>query len=125
MVELLIGGGVTLVVSVSTYLLGKRKTSSEIRKLEAESDKLEMDKKIDELEFFSKINKVLEDQNAKHETYIKSLEKRIIELETMVKNLHGKQCLGDNCPTKQDYDKIIAKREARKSVIRKKLDKQE
>jgi len=114
MTELLIGGAVTIVTSVVTYLIGSNKANAEVRKLNAEAGQIELDNRLDEVELFEKINKVLVEQNEKHEAYIKRLEGRISELEILIENLTGSQCLGDDCLTKQAYDKIMAKRAARK-----------
>ena len=34
----------------------------------------------------------------------------------MIEGLISNQCLGDNCPTKIEYNKILVKRAARKRV---------
>lgn len=114
MTDLLIGGAVTIVSSLITYWIGSNKSAAEVRKLNAEAEQIELDTRLDEVELFEKINKVLSEQNEKNEAYIRRLEQRISELEILIENLDNNQCLGDACLTKQAYDKIIAKRAARK-----------
>lgn len=49
-----------------------------------------------------------------YETYKTCTDKRIYELEEIIKNQDIDKCLGDLCPTKIEYNKIIAKRLERK-----------
>lgn len=114
MTELLVGGGVAIITSIITYVIGANKSSAEVRKLNAEAKQIEVSTRIDEVKLLEEINRVLDEQNEKNKAYIARLELRIDELEELLENLNSKQCLGDACPTKQAYDKIIAKRLARK-----------
>lgn len=114
MTELLVGGAVTIVSSIVTYWIGSNRSAAEIRKLNAEAEQIELDTRLDEVELFEKINKVLAEQNEKNEAYIKRLEERISELEILIENLDSNQCLGPACLTRQAYEKILAKRAARK-----------
>ena len=63
---------VPLAVGVISYLAGRRKNTVEIKKTEAEIEKLEMDKRFEEIELFEKINKILSAQNIKLEAYIQN-----------------------------------------------------
>ena len=47
---------------------------------------------------------------------IEDLKEQIKELKEMIESLIFNQCLGDNCHTKIEYNKILAKRAARKRV---------
>jgi len=105
---------VPLAVGVISYLAGRRKNTVEIKKTEAEIEKLEMDKRFEEIELFEKINKILSAQNIKLEAYISQLELRIIDLEKTIENQNIEKCKGDSCPTKIEYDKIMASREKRR-----------
>lgn len=96
------------------YFAGRRKNSTDIKKTEAEIEKLELDKKFEQVELFEKINKILSEQNEKLEKYIKELELRILELEKIVEKQNDKLCKGDDCPTKIAYTKIMVSREKRK-----------
>ena len=49
-----------------------------------------------------------------YETYKTCTDKRIYELEEIIKNQDIDKCLGDLYPTKIEYNKIIAKRLERK-----------
>ena len=50
----------------------------------------------------------------KYETYKEQTNRRIYELEEIIKNQDRDKCLGDLCPTKIEYNKILAKRLERK-----------
>lgn len=105
---------VPLAVGVVSYLAGRRKNTVEIKKTEAEIEKMELDKRFEEIELFEKINKILSAQNIKLEAYISQLELRIIDLEKTIENQNIEKCKGDSCPTKIEYDKIMASREKRR-----------
>jgi len=136
MTELLVGGAVTIAVSAFTFLLGKGKNQAETEKLEKETEKIEIETKFDEVKLLKEINQNLSDQYEKndkrwteryaemekkwmtivsqYEVYKTQTEKRICELEEIVKNQDRDKCLGDLCPTKIEYNKILAKRLERK-----------
>lgn len=136
MTELLISGAVTIAASTIAFLLGKGKTTAETEKLEAETEKIEIETKLDEVKFLKEINQNLTEQYEKndkrwseryaemekkwmtivdqYETYKTRTDKRICELEEIIKNQDRDKCLGDLCPTKIEYNKILAKRLERK-----------
>ena len=47
---------------------------------------------------------------------IENLKYQISELKEMIESLVSNQCLGDNCPIKIEFNKIMTKRAARKKV---------
>ena len=55
--------GLPVLVGISSYFVGKRKTNTDIRKTEAEIEKIEIDKRFEEIGLFEKINKILSEQN--------------------------------------------------------------
>jgi len=105
---------VPIVAIVGSYLIGRRKNSADTKKTEAETDKIEVERRLEEIELFERINRALETQNMKLENQIKQLGLRIQELEIMVDRQNSERCLGDLCPTKIAYDKIMVSRAKRK-----------
>ena len=106
--------GVPLVVGLSSYLFGRRKNSADTKKTEAETEKIDIERRLEEVELFERINKALETQNEKLETQIRQLSLRIQELEIIVDRQNNERCLGDSCPTKMAYNKIMVSRAKRK-----------
>jgi len=105
---------IPLVVGLSSYLFGRRKSTADTKKIEAETDKIDIERRLEEVELFERINKALETQNARLEIQIKQLGIRIQELEIIVDRQNAERCLGDNCPTKIAYNKIMVSRAKRK-----------
>ena len=100
-------------IGFASYVFGRRKNKADIKKTNAEAEKLETENKLEQVELFEKINKILAVQNEKYEKYIKELEARIIELESLVKQYASEKTNCDNCETRRAYDKIMATREKR------------
>lgn len=105
---------VPLVVGLSSYLFGRRKSSADTKKTEAETDKIDIERRLEEVELFERINKALETQNSRLEIQIKQLGLRIQELEIIVDRQNAERCLGESCPTKIAYNKIMVSRAKRK-----------
>ena len=113
-ISLLKDVGVPIITGTIMYFAGSHKNSVDIKKTEAEIEKLDLDKRFEEVELFEKIKKVLSDQNKQLEEYIAQLEQRIEELENTVERQNAERCSGDSCPTKIAYNKILVSREKRK-----------
>ena len=106
--------GVPLIAMVVSYWVGRRKSSADTKKTEAETEKIDVERRLEEVELFERINKALETQNEKLETQIKILGLRIQELEIIVERQNAERCLGDACPTRVAYTKIMTTRAKRK-----------
>ena len=96
-----------LLLSYITFLYGKNKNKAETKKLEIESEKEEIEVMNSAVDFYKdKMADLLEE--------LEYLKQQVTELKRMVESLVGNQCLGDACPTRIEYNKIMAKRAARK-----------
>ena len=100
-------------IGLASYIFGRRKNKADIKKTNAEAEKLETENKLEQVELFEKINKILAVQNEKYEKYIKELEERIIELESLVKQYAQEKSDCNNCEIKAAYTKIMTTREKR------------
>jgi len=104
--ELLIGGAVTLIVSTSTFLLGKGKTNAEKNKLEAETEHIRLENASEKLELIDKLM-----------LKIDAMQKQINALQDTINDLKYTQCDKDVCPTYIELAKIHEKKIARKKPV--------
>lgn len=96
-----------LLLSYFGYLYGRRKDKAETKKLKIETEKEEIDVVDRRIEMYkSEMTEMMDE--------IEDLKEQIKEMKEMLESLISNQCLGDNCPTRIEYNKILAKRAARK-----------
>jgi uncharacterized protein with PhoU and TrkA domain len=117
-----------LLLSYLAYLFGRRKDAAEIKKLEIESQNLKLqarkleldaeqqvlDTEKEEIDIMDRTVDFYKNKMAEMLDEIESLKKQIAELKVLLEGLVLNQCLGDKCPTKIEYKKILVKRAARK-----------
>ena len=117
-----------LLLSYFAYLFGRRKDAAEIKKLEIESENLKIQARKLELEATEQelttekteldiMDRTVDFYKNKMSTMldeIESLKQQVNELKVLIQDLILNQCLGDKCPTRIEYNKIILKRAARK-----------
>ena len=119
-----------LLLSYFAYLYGRKKDEAEIKKLEIESknlgiqarkleleaDQKEIEAEKSEIDVMDRTVEFYKSKMAEMLDEIEYLKEQISELKEMIESLVLNQCLGDNCPTKIELNKIMAKRAARKKV---------
>lgn len=98
-----------VILSYVGYLYGRRKDQAEINKIKVETDIEQIDVVDRRIEMYkSEMSEMMDE--------IEDLKEQIKELKEMIESLISNQCLGDNCPTKIELDKILKKRAARKKT---------
>lgn len=119
-----------LLLSYFAYLFGRRKDTAEIKKLEIESENLKIQaRKLEleaeqqelttektELDIMDRTVDFYKNKMATMLDEIESLKEQVSELKTLIQGLVLNQCLGDKCPTKIEYNKIMIKRATRKKT---------
>ena len=113
LIEILIQFVLPIILAVSGYIFGMKRTSIENRKLKIEAELEDIDLTERRISSYKK-------QLTEMQEEIEGLRSQISELKDLIENLTMNQCLGDDCPTKKAYDKIIAQRIARKNNRNKK-----
>lgn len=115
MVEIIIAGVFTIGTSLMAYALGKEKNKADLSKTEAdtlktreETEKLRIDNSIEKLELVDKLM-----------AKIDSMQKQIDELQETINKLEYEKCKGDSCPTRIEYNILMAKKAARKKYSKK------
>lgn len=113
MIELLVGGVVTVGVSLITFALGSKKNTAETDKLDAETEKTEaeterikLDNSLERLELIDKLM-----------AKIDAMQTQIDEMQSTINRLEFNQCKGDLCPINMEYKKILERRKNRKKYI--------
>lgn len=96
-----------LLLSYFAYLYGRNKDKAETKKIKVETD-------LEETEVVNRRIEMYKSEMSEMMDEIEDLKEQIKELKEMVESLISNQCLGDNCPTKIELDKIMKKRAARK-----------
>ena len=118
-----------LLLSYLAYLFGRTKDAAEIKKLEIESQNLKLqarkleldaeqqvlDTEKGEIDIMDRTVDFYKNKMAEMLDEIESLKRQIGELKVLIEGLVLNQCLGDKCPTKIEYKKILVKRATRKS----------
>ena len=98
-----------LLLSYFAYLYGRKKDEAEIEKIKTENN-------LEEADVVNRRIAMYKSEMTEMMNEIEALKEQIKELKEMIENLIFNQCLGDNCHTKIEYNKILAKRAARKRV---------
>ena len=118
-----------LLLSYFAYLYGRKKDEAEIKKLEIESknlgiqarkleleaDQKEIEAEKSEIDVMDRTVEFYKSKMAEMLDEIEDLKEQIGELKVLIEGLVLNQCLGDKCPTKIEYKKILVKRATRKS----------
>ena len=100
-----------LLLSYFGYLYGRSKDKAETKKIKIETEK-------DKIDVVDRRIEMYKSEMAEMMDEIEDLKEQIKELKEMIENLVSNQCLGENCPTRIEYNKILQKREARKKSKR-------
>ena len=98
-----------LLLSYFAYLYGRKKDEAEIEKIKTENN-------LEEIDVVNRRIAMYKSEMSEMMNEIEDLKEQIKELKEMIESLVSNQCLGDNCSTKIEYNKILAKRAARKRV---------
>lgn len=126
--ELILPYALPLVLSYASYLFGKRKSNAETDKIKIESENLkiqakkleleieqqEVDTEKDEIDVMNRTVDFYKNKMSEMLDEIEGLKRQVSELKAILEGLALSQCLGNTCPTKIEYNKIMAKRAARK-----------
>lgn len=105
--DVLVQFALPLLLSYFAYLYGRKKDKAEIKKIQLETA-------IDEDAIVSRRIEMYKSEMSEMMNEIEDLKEQIKELKEMIESLISNQCLGDNCLTKIEYNKILTKRAARK-----------
>ncbi len=115
-------------LSYVAYLFGRKRDKTEIKKLEIEAKNLELESKKleleaehqevetekDELDLMDRTVDFYKTKMTEMLDEIEILKSQINELKEMIESLVNNQCKGDDCESKKELNKILAKRAARK-----------